>query len=289
MRMDARKAARLAVRSAPTLLGVWAAALLVLGRFSDLAEIRYPHGLLLLALAATILLLVWRRTRFVARDIAPKIALDVELGSLALLLGFCLVQPLGGIDSPAYPLVYLIVAFLVAFLPLRAGALLTGIAILLDLAIFAGAGQLAARWPTFVFHGLFLVVFAALYQVVFEANVLAGRFSGNLAVRERQRQLEERARQYRIGLPAGGDEPVDSESWVRAAGREVEEAVGNALEVAECALHSHTVAVFLLSGDDRSLALHDCRSQADDVLRKPFDAKEGIVGAVQARRMSMRH
>lgn len=288
MRTDARRAMRLLVRSVPAVVGTGAALLLVAGSFSDLAELRILHGLVLLALAGMVLLLTWSRTRHVARDMPPKLGRDVELGSLVLVLGYCLVQPLGGIDSPAYPLVYLILAFLVAFLPARAGAILAGIAIALDLAIFAGAGQLADRWPTFLFHALFLAVFAALYRLVFAANVLAGRFSGKLAVRQRQRELEERARQYRLGLAAGADEPVDAETWVRAAVREVEEAVGNALEVAECALRSHTVAVFLLSGDDRSLVLHDCRSQADDVLRDPFDAKEGIVGAVLARRMSMR-
>ena len=63
MRLDARKAARLAVRSIPSVIGAVAAGIVVAGGFAELAALRLPHGLLLLALASCLALLAWRRAR----------------------------------------------------------------------------------------------------------------------------------------------------------------------------------------------------------------------------------
>ncbi len=282
-----RSAMRLLVRGVPALVCAVAVIALASGGFSDLGRLGSWHAALLLVLLATICVLGWRRMQRVAREQPPSVREDAELGALLLVGGYALAQPLGGIDSPVYPLLYLLMAFLVAFLPLRVGAAITLFAVLVDVAIFAGAGALVSRWPTLLGQSIFLVVFAGLYRVVFAAQELGGRATGHIAAALRKRQIDDRARQYRLAMAATGDE-VDGEQWITAAVQEVEAAVGNALEVAECALHTHTVAVFLLSGDDRTLALHDCRSLADDVRRAPFDAHEGIVGAVLKRRMPMR-
>lgn len=285
----ARRALRLLVRALPAVVGAVAVGAVASGGFSGLQRLGLWHGALLLALLATLAVLGLRRMQREARAQPSTLREEAEVGALLLVAGYALAQPLGGIDSPLYPVLYLLMAFLVAFLPGRVGVGLTAFAVLVDVALFAAQGAIASRWPTLLSHAVFLVVFGALYQVVFAAQEITGRATGSLAERERRRQLAERARQYRLGLAAGGDEePVDGEQWITAAVKEVEEAVGNALEVAECALRTHTVAVFLLSPDDRQLKLHDCRSLADDVRRDPFEAQEGILGAVLKRRMPMR-
>ncbi|WP_373048172.1 diguanylate cyclase [Vulgatibacter sp.] len=288
MKPPARRALRTVARVLPALVGLLAAWAVAGGRFSDLAALGLQQGLLLLALLASITFLGWRRVQRVAREIPSTAWEEAEIGALLLVAGHALAQPLGGVDSPLHPVLYLLMAFLVAFLPARVGIGLTAFAVLLDVAIFAGADLLESRWETLLSHAVFLVIFAGLYRVVFAAQEFGGAATGRLAERTRLRDVQERARQYRLGLHAGEDEPVDEGKWLTAAVKEVEEAVGNALEVAECALRTHTVAVFLLAPDDRTIKLHDCRSLADDVLRDPFEAHEGIVGAVLKRRMPMR-
>jgi len=283
-----RRALRRCGRFLPAVVGVVVAAAVVVGRFSRLDELGALQGGLLLALLASISVLGLRRVRRVA-DAQPSTWWEeAEFGALLLVAAYAVALPAGGVDSPLYPVIYLLMAFLVGFFPPRVGLGLTGFAAALDLAIFAAAGALGSRWLTLASHLFFLVVFAALYRLVGLAQRAEENASGTLAERARRRQVAERARQYRLGLHAGEDEPVDNEQWVTAAVKEVEEAVGNALEVAECALRTHTVAVFLLSADDRRLLLHDCRSLADDVIREPFEAHEGIAGAVLKRRMPMR-
>jgi diguanylate cyclase (GGDEF)-like protein len=69
---------------------------------------------------------------------------------------------------------------------------------------------------------------------------------------------------------------------------EIEAAVRGALEIAEVALRSHTVAAFLLSPDDRELRLRECRSASEAVSREPFPAGEGALGGAVRRRAPVR-
>jgi len=80
----------------------------------------------------------------------------------------------------------------------------------------------------------------------------------------------------------------DQEKWLLASVTEVEGAVGAALEIAEAALRTHTVAVFLLSADDTTLKLHDCRTSSDHVQRDRVSAGEGLLGGVLKRNVPIR-
>jgi hypothetical protein len=182
-------------------------------------------------------------------------------------------------------------AFLVAFLRPAAGAILTLLALGLDLLAFVGLHALPVGWPDYAAHAGFLTLFALLYQLVLAAQIAASRRAEGKAVARRLRQFEERAREYRLiasGSEGSDQSPEGKARWVAAAVREVEQAVGSALEVAELSLHTHTCAVFVLSSDDRTLKLHDCRSHSDALRREPFDAGEGVLGAAVRRRQVVR-
>jgi diguanylate cyclase (GGDEF)-like protein len=161
----------------------------------------------------------------------------------------------------------------------------------LDALAFAGQGALPARWLDLAAHAGFLSLFAVLYRGVLAVQVAASRRGEKVAVARHLRQFEERAREYRLiasGTERNEGGAENQARWIAAAVREVEQAVGAALEVAECALRTHTCAVFLLSADDKQLRLHDCRSRSDALRREPFSAGEGLLGGVVQRRMALR-
>jgi diguanylate cyclase (GGDEF)-like protein len=282
---------RTLVRFGPSGCAGVAAAALAAGRVRPFAASGWPEiaelGLLLAALGFVGV----RRLRRAVEGWVPRLADDVEFGALLLALAESVALLGGGVRSPLYPIVYLVMAFLVAFLRPAAGAILTGIALGLDLTAFVGLGALPAAWPDCAAHAGFLTLFALLYQLVLAAQVAASRRAEGQAVARRVRQIEEWAREYR--LIASGSEGVDPSPegqarWMAAAVKEVEQAVGAALEVAECALRTHSCAVFLLSADDRELRLHDCRSVGEALRREPFPSGEGILGGVVRRRMALR-
>jgi two-component system cell cycle response regulator len=249
-------------------------------------QIREPGWKPVAALALVVGALAWtvaRRVRRAAAGLAAGVRDDLDLGSLLVGSAYAMVELLG---PGVYPVVYLLMAFLVAFLPRRSGIALVGVTLLFDAAQNLG---LPPREPlVFLSHAGFVSLFAALYHAVLAAQVAKGRATEKAAVDRRMRELEERARAYRLVAAGSQAGEADENRWMQASVQEVENAVGSALEIAELALDTHTSAAFMLSGDDRSLKLHDCRSTSDSVRREPFPAGEGALGGVIKRRAAVR-
>ncbi len=279
-------------RASPLLWAFGVAGLVGSGRFHAFWACGWTEVVALAGLLAALAIVGARRVRRSLQGSgAGLLRDDLELGFLLLSLAEAVALLGGGVQSPLYPTVYLVMAFLVAFLRPAAGVLLTGAALGLELLAFVGLRALPAGWPDYAAHAGFLTLFALLYQLVLAAQIVASRRAEGQAVARRLRQFEERAHEYRLiasGSEGSDQSPEGKARWVAAAVREVEQAVGSALEVAELSLRTHTCAVFLLSSDDRTLKLHDCRSRSDALRREPFDAGEGLLGGVVRRRQAVR-
>ncbi|MGQ0507007.1 MAG: GAF domain-containing protein, partial [Myxococcaceae bacterium] len=211
---------------------------------------------------------------------------DLELGSTLVAMAYVVVAVGGG---PLLPVVYLLIACLVSFLPRSAAMTLVGVAMVFDAVL-----SLRVPEPSFLTltgHSVFLIAFAATYHLVLSARLAAARRAENAAVKNRIKEVEERARTFRLvhsGTQDSSPGLKDQEKWLVASVKEIEGAVGAALEIAEIALGTHTCAAFLLSSDDRALKLYDCRSASDRVQRDRISAGEGILGGVLKRSVPIR-
>jgi diguanylate cyclase (GGDEF)-like protein len=286
-----RRARRFLLRSAPAAVTVVTGALIALRAFEVPAP-GWPQAAAMAALAAALGGAVWRR---VARAAAGTRATDreqLELGSLMIVAAYAVAQTAGAGDaeSPFQAVVYLVMAFLVAFLARGVGFALVVLAVALEILLWVSRGAHAWDAPAAVVHAGFVTLFAVLYHAVLSAQVAAARRSEADAVNRRMREIAERAEELRLLAPAGGEgDPAERERrWTEAAVVEVEAAVRGALEIAEVALRSHTCAVFLLSPDDRELRLRECRSSSEAVSREPLPAGEGALGGAVRRRSPVR-
>jgi diguanylate cyclase (GGDEF)-like protein len=256
--------------------------MLARGRFSGVGAIGWGEAGALGALIVGGALATVRRIRRTMNGAAMLLRDELEFGGTLLAAAFVVVA-LGG--EVLFPIVYVLMAFLVTFLSRTAGATLLGGAVLFDALI-----TLPDRWGVFLVRTAFLGLFAALYHLVLSARLAAARRAEQEAVKNKIKEIEERARTFRL-VSSGADSVPginDQEKWLLAAVKEIEGATGSVLEVAETVLKSHTVGVFLLASDERSLKLHDCRSASEHVQRDRFSAAEGIFGALLKRGVPLR-
>ncbi|MBX7100941.1 MAG: sensor domain-containing diguanylate cyclase [Myxococcaceae bacterium] len=273
-------AIRAVVRAVPAVAIVGVFSLLARGGFRHWSAPSLLELAGLTAILASVGLTVWRYRR---RASAATLREELELGGAVLATAFVAVALAG----PAiFPLVYLVVAVLVTFVSRGAGLTLLAAAL-----VFDAMEQLPGSPATLGVHAAFLLVFAVLYHGVLAARLRAARSAEENAVKNRIAEVEERARTFRLvnagtndSLPGAGHD----EKWLLASVKEIEGTLGNALEIAETALKTHSVGVFLLTSDDRSLKLHDCRSQSERVQRERFPAGEGILGALLKRAVPVR-
>ncbi|WNG47287.1 diguanylate cyclase [Archangium minus] len=256
------------------------------GGFRGLQTLGWTEASIVLFLLAALGVMGWRR--FTRGAVGAPLFLrdDLELGAVLIASAFIVVAIAGG---AVFPLIYLLMAFLVAFLPRNAGLALLGVALAFDALVTLGGQE--RSFTAFFTHSLFLALFAGLYQLVLASRIAAARRAESSAVEKRIKEVEERARTFRLVSSGSHDSPPDGkdeEKWLLASVKEVEGAVSAALEIAETALKTHTCAAFLLTSDDKGLKLYDCRSMSDRVQREPFNAGEGMLGGVLKRRAPVR-
>jgi len=275
-----------ALRQVPALSVLFAFGSLARGSFRGLAALGWGEAAALVFLLASLAGVVQRRVRRHLAKAEPHLRDDLELGALLISTAYVWVA-IGG--QTLFPIVYLLMAFLVSFLPRTAGLILLGVALVFD---GLKVEDLSARsLSEFAVHAAFLVLFAALYHLVLSARLATARRAENNAVQNRIKEVEERARTFRL-VASGSQDSFpglkDQEKWLMASVKEIEGAVGAALEIAEAALETRTCAAFLLTSDDRQLKLYDCRSASDRVQRERFPAGEGVLGGVLKRSVPVR-
>ena len=145
MNQTLRSSLRRAGRSAPALAGLGVVVLLLLGGFRSLTELGWFEVGLLGVLVAAIAISTVRRIRRESREQAHGPWEEVELGALLVVAVYAMILPVGGVQSPLYPLLYLLVAFLAAHVPGLGAAGLTAFAIVIDAALFASSGAFNAQ------------------------------------------------------------------------------------------------------------------------------------------------
>jgi diguanylate cyclase (GGDEF)-like protein len=271
------------VRLIPALSVLTAFAFLARGRFRALAFLDWSDAGAFALLVLGTSMVVVRRVRRSMLSLPLGLRDDLEFGATCLALAFIAVALS---HEMLFPVVYLLMAFLVSFLSRTAGVTLLGAAVLFDAVL-----TLPERWGVWLVRLGFLALFAALYHVVMSARLAAAKTAEADAVRQRLKEVEERARTFRLVSSGSQDSTPgfrDQDKWLLASVKEIEGATGSALEIAEMALKAHTVAAFLLTSDDRSLKLHDCRSASDRIQRERFAAGEGVFGALVKRAVPVR-
>jgi diguanylate cyclase (GGDEF)-like protein len=282
------------LRALPVTGVVAAAALVTVQAFG--LEVQGPPQLA--ALAALVLLLagvVVRRGRLAVRGGTASYREQLELGGLFVVTTAALVQATGGgaVEPPLQPVIYLVMAFLVAFLARPVGLAMVLLAAGLELGPWWQRGADPVTLPAPLTHAGFLALFALLYHAVLAAQLRATRSSARAAEARRSQELDERAREFRLTAPrgdepgAGGEAAGQGRRWIDGAVREVEAAVRGAVEVAAAALRADTCAVYLLSADDSRLVLRECRAASDSVAVE-VPAGEGALGGAVRRAAPVR-
>ncbi|MGE6759727.1 diguanylate cyclase [Corallococcus interemptor] len=256
------------------------------GGFRGLHTLGWTEAALVMGLLVGIGMAAWRRAMRSSVGAVIDLRDDLELGGALISAAFIVVAIGGG---ELFPIVYLLMAFLVAFLPRNAGMTLLGVALVYDGLVTLGGP--VVNVTGFLTHAAFLALFAGLYHLVLSTRMAVAKRAESDAVQKRIREVEERARTFRL-VSSGTQDSFSGmnsdEKWLVASVKEIEGAVHAALEIAETGLRTDTCAAFLLTSDDRSLKLYDCRSGSERVQREKFNAGEGIIGGVLKRRAPVR-
>jgi diguanylate cyclase (GGDEF)-like protein len=279
-----RRLGRFVLRSAPPAVAAVVLALVLLRAFEGTAQ-GWPQTVALALLSMMLAVAAASRGRSASAGKPVGLRAQIEMGALFLAAAHAVLQAASGgaLESPMQPLLYLLMAFVVAFLERPAAAAIGGAAVALELGLWWSRGGNAVELPSALMHAGFVLLFGVLYHAVLAAQVAASQRAEREAIERRLAEIDRSAREFRLLQPGTGDGASSHQRLTEAAVVEIEAAVRGALEIAEVALHTHTCALFLLSDDDRLLTLRECRSRSDAVTPEPIPAGEGALGGAVRR------
>jgi two-component system, cell cycle response regulator len=277
---------RRAVRGVPAVAMLAAFVHLGRGGFRSFAALEWLEAGVVAFLLVGLGVTAWRRASRAAVGAPVHFRDDLELGGALIAAAFIVGAIAGG---ALFPIVYLLMAFLVAFLPRKSGLALLGVAVVFDGLVTLGGD--ARDLTAFATHTVFLALFAGLYHLVLSARIAAARRAEQDAVKNRIKEVEDRARTFRLVNSGTQDSAAGAEGhekWEMASVKQIESTLGEALQIAETALRTHTCAIFMLTPDDTGLKMHDASSASEAVQRERFRAGEGVLGGVLKRKAPVR-
>jgi two-component system cell cycle response regulator len=193
-----------------------------------------------------------------------------------------------GLAAFMYPAVYVLVAAVAALArPASLGVLLTFI-VVIEGSIHSVALHRRAFLP-FSIHAAFIATFALLNLIVLRVELARLRVRANGSLEAELARVRDAARSYRLlGAARAEIEPAparpgDEEKIARSSVEEIEGAVLFALDLLRRSLGLHTALLLWLNETGNQARISELSTEADNVAEGPFEAGDGIIGAVVMR------
>ena len=259
--------------------------------------VHMPSAMAVAAVAALALIAVIRRAQYApptarAQRVSMWLAAATDLADLELALALVagahtVIAVTGGLGSPAYPLLYGLVAFSATVLA-RPGAIGTlGAALVLEVALLVRAG---VTEPHAFAAGLHLVVIAgaaAAHALLLRGLTARYRHRRAKRLEEELAALATSARDYRLiasalGPASRAPRPRDEEERLLAIGGVgmIGDGISWVLGTVKRSLGARTVALLWIDDDGEGIKLKEIASDADDITETARLSSAGVLGAV---------
>jgi diguanylate cyclase (GGDEF)-like protein len=275
-----------------------AGALIAAGAFRDVA--RPGAGLAPLAAAIALgALLIGRLASYVAsaarlRSLGgPEAAggrelqADVEMGAVLLAATYATLQATGGVASPLYPLVYALIAFLVAFHRLAVGMPLVGLSLVFEAALFRAGGLLGEGGRTLLaVHAGFILFFALIHLLFLRAELYRQRREHRAAVAAEIARMREEARDFRlISSQLGADSRVrtraeEQEKLAQGAVETIHQALFYNLELLKKSLDLHTCVLLWIDEAGERMRIKELCTDSESIHEGSLPIDAGALGTV---------
>jgi diguanylate cyclase (GGDEF)-like protein len=261
--------------------------LVLLGSFRERASLGTEHAMVGVAWASVLLLRVGGRVREQQKQ---KVAswLDLEISLLLLVAAHALLQMFGGLESPLYPLIYALLAFVGAFAERRVGPLFVVCAIAFEAPLYFVTEAHSDPRP-FALHAALSAVFGLLNVFFTQAEISRVRLQSQREHKDEQQRVRADARLYRLVATPTESSTSDDERLTRSSVEEVHQALFFTLDLLKRTLRLHSCVLLLADegADASKLRIVELTSDSDDLVPGPFVDVTGAVGAAFQRGVSM--
>jgi diguanylate cyclase (GGDEF)-like protein len=258
------------------------------GVFSDLADqlLRKAMAIALFAAWAVIVSVkLHRRFSSSTSSEARSGRSELELGILLVVGTHALVQVAGGLDSALYPLIFVLVAFLVVYTKPWVGFSLVFATIAIELALVAVDPSRGAYWQVLM-HAVFVVLFSTLNLLFTRVEMARMRRRAERQIEQAKSAIDDDARDFRftaaaIGPSTGLSREEETVRLSRCTVGEVRRTMYHHVDLLRRTMGLHTCLLLWLDARGETLRILECVSEsADAISPRRIEKGEGVIGAV---------
>ncbi|MCG3172366.1 MAG: hypothetical protein GMKNLPBB_00516 [Myxococcota bacterium] len=292
--VNRRKPVRSPAASWASALPEWLAALFMFpavlalagGAFASAESLAIELGATLAAAASTGFLF-FRRFQHLFTGTSPRAnrrTLDVLIGAGGIILSYILIQATGALDSPFYPMLYLIAAAAAAHPDRVVTPVLLGAAALLEIGLFLLGPE--GPWLPVALHLGFAGGAAFLYHGLMAADLRLRQGEWRARWEDAARTLDSEARAFRLHPSAPemreilNADPAQTQRIYQASLRALRASIDEMLASVHSRLAAQTTALLLLDSMRRNLRVKEYRNRGEAPRLDAFPAREGAPGAV---------
>ncbi len=257
----------------------------------------FAMTMVVVAIAALAVTVVVRRAQFAPPSARAQRAsfwlsaatdlADIELSLTLVASTHVVIAVTGGLASPAYPLLYGLVAFAMSVLA-RPGAVATLVsALLLEVGLVARSGLTESHLLDATLHAVTLIGAAVAHALLLRGLIARYRRRRAARLDEELGALRESARDYRLiasalGPSSRAPRARDEEERLLAIGGVgmIGDSASWVLATLKRSLGARTVALLWVDDEGDRIKLKEVVSDADDITETPRLAHAGILGAV---------
>jgi diguanylate cyclase (GGDEF)-like protein len=214
---------------------------------------------------------------------ATRGRMELELGLLLVVATHAAVQMAGGFTSPLYPLIFVLVAFLVVYTRQWVGFTLVSSALAIEFALVF-LSPVRIHLYEVLFHSVFIVFFAII-NLIFTRTELARMRRSTLRQIERAKTaLAKDARDFRLTTPArhtGSLTRKEEEAHIsRSSVSEVKRSMYHHVDLLRRTMRLQTCVLLWLNSNGKTLRILECVSDSDRISTRTIGKGEGAIGAI---------
>jgi diguanylate cyclase (GGDEF)-like protein len=256
----------------------------LLGAFRDPRALGVEHALVAAAWLCVFVARVGGQLRDERRTVNDGI-LDLEQSFLLLAATHAGLQLLGGLLSPLYPVLYVLVAFIGSFAARGQGRFVVLSAVAFEAPLyFFTEGHSDAK--PYALHAIFLALFGLINVIFTQAELTRVRLVTHRERVEEKRRVQQEARLFRLAATPNTALRDDEHLW-RSSVDEVRTGLYWNLLLLKRTLKLHSAVLLLRDRDAGKLRVVEMATDSKETRTGPFAEGEGAVGACYQRSVVM--
>jgi diguanylate cyclase (GGDEF)-like protein len=261
--------------------------LVLLGLFRERAALGSEHAVVVAAWAVVLAARVGARVREHKKQETGS-WLDLELGLLLLVAAHAVLQVFGGLQSPLYPLLYALMAFVGAFAERKVAHSFLLCAIGFEAALYFLTEGHRDPLP-FALHAALCTLFGLLNLLFTQAEIQRVRVLSRRELQEEQQRVRADARMFRLVATPTESSAPDDERLTRSSVEEAHQALFFNLDLLKHTMQLHSCVLLMAEDSDsgQKLRIVELTTDSDDIAEGPFPEAQGAVGAAHRRGLTM--